>query len=67
VEEACQTGNFGGEVAALVADEAFHSLKAPIKRVAGLNTPIPANRFLESLFIPNEAKITAAVRSVISE
>jgi len=66
VEEACRTGNFGGEVAAIVAEEAFDFLKAPIKRVAAPDTPVPANRFLESLFIPNEKKITDAINFVLS-
>jgi pyruvate dehydrogenase E1 component beta subunit len=64
VEESCKTGNFGGEVAAIVAEEAFDCLKGPIKRVAAPDTPVPANNFLETLFVPDEKKIRDAVRSV---
>ena len=63
VEESCKTGNFGGEVAAIVAEEAFDSLKGPIRRVAAPDTPIPANSFLETLFVPDEKRIKEAVRS----
>jgi len=66
VEESCKTGNFGGEVAAIVAEEAFDCLKAPIRRVAAPEVPIPANRFLESLFIPDEKKIIDTVHDVLS-
>ena len=41
VHEACQTGGFGGEMAAIIADsEAFFYLDAPIKRLGGLDVPI---------------------------
>jgi pyruvate/2-oxoglutarate/acetoin dehydrogenase E1 component len=62
VHEACRTGGFGGEIAALIADEGFTSLKAPVKRVAGPDTPVPFSPALESEFIVNAEKIAAAVR-----
>jgi len=62
VHEACLTGGFGGEIAAVIADEGFSSLKAPIKRVCGPDTPVPFSPALESEFIVSAAKITAAVR-----
>lgn len=53
--------NDGGEIAAVVAEEAFDYLNASIKRVAALFTPVPFSPVLESEFIPNEAKIITAV------
>jgi len=64
VHEACLTGGFGGEIAAVVADEGFDLLDAPIKRVAGPDTPVPFSPVLESEFIVNSEKIAAAVRTV---
>ncbi len=64
VHEACLTGGFGGEIAALIADQGFASLKAPVKRVAGPDTPVPFSPALESEFIVNADKIKAAVKSL---
>jgi acetoin:2,6-dichlorophenolindophenol oxidoreductase subunit beta len=64
VHEACQTGGFGGEIAAVIADEGFSSLKAPVKRVCGPDTPVPFSPALEAEFIVNAAKIQAAARSL---
>ena len=64
VHEACLTGGFGGEIAAVIADEGFASLKAPIKRVCGPDTPVPFSPALESEFIVNAEKIQAAVRTL---
>ena len=41
VEESPKTGGWGGEVAAVIAEEASEYLIAPIKRVAALDTPVP--------------------------
>jgi pyruvate dehydrogenase E1 component beta subunit len=64
VHEACLTGGFGGEVAAVIADEGFASLKAPVKRVAGPDTPVPFSPALETEFIVNKDEITAAVKTL---
>ncbi|AET69761.1 pyruvate/2-oxoglutarate dehydrogenase complex, dehydrogenase component beta subunit [Desulfosporosinus orientis DSM 765] len=63
VHEAVKQGGFGGEIAALAAEECFDFLDAPIKRVAAPFTPIPFASNLEAAFIPDEAKIIAAVKS----
>jgi pyruvate dehydrogenase E1 component beta subunit len=63
VHEACLTGGFGGEIAAVIADQGFGSLKAPIKRVAGPDTPVPFSPVLEAEFIVNADKIVAAVKT----
>lgn len=66
VHEAVKRGGFGGELAGVIADsEAFDYLDAPIKRVAGLNIPIPYNLELEKLAIPRVESIVEAVREVL--
>lgn len=64
VHEAVKTGGFGGEIAAIVAEDGLDLLDAPIKRVAMPFTPIPFSPVLESSVIPSEEKIIAAVKSL---
>lgn len=65
VHEAPKMGGFGGEVAALIAEsEAFDYLEAPIRRLAGLETPIPYNRTLEYHTVPQVETIVAEARSL---
>ena len=66
VHEACRTGGFGGEIAAVIADsEAFFHLDAPIRRVAGLDVPIPYNPVLEANVVPTFDAIVAAARDLV--
>ena len=51
------TGGFGGEIAAIVAKEAFGYLDAPIERVASPDTPVPFSPTLEDAYLPNPDKI----------
>jgi pyruvate dehydrogenase E1 component beta subunit len=63
VHEAPQTGGFGGEVVArLAASEAFDYLEAPVRRLAGLDVPIPYNRTLEQHAVPQVETIKAEAR-----
>jgi len=64
VHEAVRTSGFGGEIAAIVADEGFDLLDAPIKRVTAPDTPIPFSPVLESAYIPSEEKIIKAVKEL---
>lgn len=64
VHEASQMGGFGGEIVASVAEKAFDSLKAPIKRIAGPDVPPPSSYVLEQAYVPQESAISAAVRSL---
>jgi len=59
VYEACRTGGFGAEIAAMIAEKAFDYLDAPVKRVAALDSPIPFNPKLENYILPNEDDIKA--------
>jgi pyruvate/2-oxoglutarate/acetoin dehydrogenase E1 component len=65
VHEACKTGGYGGEIAALIVEEAFDYLDAPIKRVAALDTPIPYAAPLYRAVIPNPDKIITGVKEII--
>jgi pyruvate/2-oxoglutarate/acetoin dehydrogenase E1 component len=66
VHEATKRSGWGAEMAALIAEEAFHNLDGPVVRVAGANTPIPASPMLEALHRPNAARIAAAVRRLFA-
>jgi pyruvate/2-oxoglutarate/acetoin dehydrogenase E1 component len=65
VHEACKTGGFGGEIAALIVENAFDYLDAPIKRVTGLDTPIPYASQLSHAVIPNPDEIIRGVKELI--
>jgi acetoin:2,6-dichlorophenolindophenol oxidoreductase subunit beta len=65
VDECHRSCGVGAEIAAIVAEEAFDELRAPIRRVVTEDVPIPFSRPLEEAVEPNEAKIVAAVRSIV--
>jgi pyruvate dehydrogenase E1 component beta subunit len=67
VHEANKTAGGGAEIAAIIAEEMFAHLKAPIKRVATPDAIFPYSPPLEKIIYPNDAKIEAAVRSVVSK
>ena len=54
----------GAELAAMIADEAFEWLDAPVKRLCGLDTPVPFSPPLEDTYRPNADKIYAAAREL---
>lgn len=65
VHEAWKTGGSGGEVAALIAEKAFSSLKGPVMRVAPDHLPVPFSLPLEKAFIPDDEAIVRGVRSAL--
>jgi len=64
VHEACKRGGIGGDIAAMVVEDAFFDLDRPPVRVAGKNTPIPFSLNLEKLCVPSVDDIVEAVRSL---
>jgi pyruvate/2-oxoglutarate/acetoin dehydrogenase E1 component len=66
-QEAVKRGGYGSDVAAIVAERAFDSLRAPIVRVAGKNTPIPFNLALERAAVPQIEDVVAAVTSLVGK
>ena len=67
VDESHPRCNIATDISALVADQAFDSLKAPIKMVTAPHVPVPFSDALEDLYIPNAAKIEAAVKAVMGK
>jgi len=66
VTESYENTSFINEVMAQVNEKAFDWLDAPMVRVAALNVPIPRAEILEDMAIPNEGRIIAACRKVVS-
>jgi 2-oxoisovalerate dehydrogenase E1 component len=52
LHEAPVTGGFGGELAAVIASEAFEALDAPVSRLGALDMPVPFSKALEEIFSP---------------
>lgn len=63
VHEAARFCGFGGELSAILAEKAFYSLKAPIARVTGYDTPFPYA--LENSYLPNASRIAHAARAAV--
>jgi 2-oxoisovalerate dehydrogenase E1 component len=59
------TSGFGAEIAAIIANEAFERLDAPIQRVAAKDTPVPYGPELENAMLPQEADIVAALERLV--
>jgi len=65
VDEAHPRCGMAGDIAGLVAERAFDSLKAPIKLVTAPHAPVPFSPVLEDIYIPGVARIEEAVRAVV--
>lgn len=63
--EAPKMGGLAADVSAVIAEEAFSKLKAPVHRVCGLDTPIPFSLPLEKIILPDKEDVKKAVRRVI--
>jgi pyruvate dehydrogenase E1 component beta subunit len=67
VDEAHPRCNMAADISALICQEAFADLKAPIKMVTAPHCPVPFSPALEDLYVPSPAKIEAAVRAVVGK
>ncbi len=65
VTEETRTGATTAEVAAMVQEEAFDWLDAPIERVNAPDTPVPFSPTLEQYFIPDNKRIAEAIRGIV--
>lgn len=65
VDESPPRCSMAADIAALVAEHAFHDLKAPIATVTAPHTPVPFSPSLEDLYMPSVDKVIAAVKKVM--
>jgi pyruvate dehydrogenase E1 component beta subunit len=65
VEEGWGTFGIGSEIASRIYENAFDYVDAPIKRVAQKEVPLPYNRELEQLALPNADDVVKAVKEVL--
>jgi 2-oxoisovalerate dehydrogenase E1 component beta subunit len=66
VHEDSRTGGIGESLAAIVQEEAFESLDAPVRVIGALDTPVPYSPPLEEFFLPSEAEIERAARLLVA-
>jgi 2-oxoisovalerate dehydrogenase E1 component beta subunit len=64
IHAANRLAGLGAEIAAMIADEAFEWLDAPVKRLGGLDTPVPFSPPLEDAYRPNAEKIYVAAKEL---
>jgi len=67
VDEAYPRCGFASDVAALVAQDCFSALTAPIRMVTAPHAPVPFSPTLEDAFVPSPDRIAAAVREVVGK
>jgi len=61
VHEACKRGGVGGDLAAMIMEEAYDDLDGPVMRIAGKNTPIPYNIGIEKASVPSVEEIVEGI------
>jgi pyruvate/2-oxoglutarate/acetoin dehydrogenase E1 component len=66
VEECWRTCGLGAEIASRIFENCFDVLQSPVRRVSGLDVPMPYSRKIEKLCIPQKETIIQAVREVTS-
>jgi 2-oxoisovalerate dehydrogenase E1 component beta subunit len=65
LHEASRTGGIGGEIAAIIGEEAFEYLDGPVMRVASLDVPVPFSPPLEKACLPNVEKLMAVTKRLV--
>jgi 2-oxoisovalerate dehydrogenase E1 component len=65
VHEDSRTGGIGESVAAIVQEQAFEWLDAPVRIIGALDTPVPYSPPLENVFLPGEPEIERAARLLV--
>jgi pyruvate/2-oxoglutarate/acetoin dehydrogenase E1 component len=65
VDEATPRCNMATDISALVAKEAFGSLRAPIEMVTAPHTPVPFSDALEDLYMPDAQRVVNAAKGVL--
>jgi len=66
IHEDTRRGSIGESIAAIIQEEAFEWLDAPIRIIGALDTPVPYSPPLEEEFLPSEAEIEQAARELLA-
>jgi 2-oxoisovalerate dehydrogenase E1 component beta subunit len=66
VHEDSRTGGIGESLAAIIQEEAFESLDAPVRVLGALDTPVPYAPPLEDLFLVSQEEIVAAAKNLVA-
>jgi 2-oxoisovalerate dehydrogenase E1 component len=66
VHEDSRTGSIGESIAAIIQEEAFEWLDAPVRVIGALDTPVPYSPPLEEFFLPGEDEIERAARLLVA-
>ena len=66
IHEDTRTGGIGESLAAIIQEEAFESLDAPVRIVGALDTPVPYSPPLEEFFLPSEEQVERAARFLVA-
>ncbi len=66
IQEGPKVMGFGAEIGAMVAEEVFEYLKAPIQRVTSLDVPVAFSPGLEDYITPTAERVTAACRAALN-
>ena len=64
ITEEVKRGGFGGEISAIIGEEFFDYLDAPVIRIGALDTPVPFAPNLEQYYIPNAQDILVAAKKM---
>ena len=64
VTEETKRGGYGGEISAIIAEEMFDLLDAPVARIGSLDTPVPFAPNLEQYYMPNDTDIVVAAKKM---
>ena len=64
LHEATRTGGFAGELAAVIAEEAFEHLDGPIRRITAPDTPVPYSPPMEEFFLPQVSDVVRVAREL---
>jgi pyruvate/2-oxoglutarate/acetoin dehydrogenase E1 component len=66
IHEDSRTGGIGESLAAIIQEEAFEWLDAPVRVIGSFDTPVPYSPPLEDAFLPSEAEIERAARLLVA-
>jgi pyruvate/2-oxoglutarate/acetoin dehydrogenase E1 component len=66
VHEDSRTGGIGESLAAIIQEEAFESLDAPVRILGALDTPVPYSPPMEDYFLVSEDELERAARLLVA-